>query len=87
MSKGQVADIEFYRKESLPKFLAEEAKKQEIELADGIVAVKLLIASPPKYEFFSIGKNPANVKKFFHQLARDDGGDLNEIVKKLITEE
>lgn len=85
--KGQVVDIEFYRKEQLPPILAAEAEKQNVQLDAGIVAVKLRIASSPEYEFFSIGKNPAKVRAFLQELAAEDGEDLNEIAKKLISDE
>lgn len=39
---------------------------------------------PPKitYEFVKVGNTPDDIIQFMHQLAREDGVDLNEVMKK-----
>jgi len=84
MGKKQVVDMDFYRDDSLPKPLKKEAEKQGIEIKKGLIAIKTMIGSSLTREFIMIGKTPADLKKFYHELANEDGIDLNEVAKNLM---
>lgn len=77
-------DIDFYVHDNLPYPLLKEAERQGIEIKEGLIAVKSIINSPLSYEFVMIGKRPANLRSFFHDLAAEDGIDLNEVAKNLM---
>lgn len=84
MEKKQVVDVDFYRDDTLPKPLVKEAEKQGIEIEKGLIAVKTITSSPLSYEFEMIGKTPANLRNFFHNLAKEDGIDLNKVAQSLM---
>lgn len=84
MGKKQIVEIDFYRDDNLPNPLVKEAEKQSIEIKKGLIAVKTIVSSPLTYEFIMIGKTPTDLKNFFHDLAAEDGIDLNEVAQNLM---
>jgi len=84
MEKKQVVDMNFYRDDNLPIPLVKEVEKQGLEIKEGLIAVKTIIGSPLSYEFIMIGKTPADLKKFYYDLATEDGIDLNEVAQNLM---
>ena len=80
---GDLVSITFFQAENLPAPLASEAKKQGVELPSGLVAVRMFMASPPRYEFEPIGSTPAAVKAYYSRLAVEDGETLDGIASKL----
>ena len=82
--KKQVIDINFYRDDNLPIPLEKEAKNQGIEIKKGLIAIKTIVGIPATYEFVMIGKTQNGLKKFYQDLAKEDGVDLNEVAKNLM---
>ena len=70
----------------LPIPLANEAKRQGIKLKKGVVAVKTVLSSPPSYEFVSVGNKPSKFKDFLSEIVKNDGEDLDEVVKRALAE-
>lgn len=87
MENKELFDIEFYRHDNLPEFLREEAKKQNIEIKKGIIAVETIISSDIQYKFNMLGNKLENFRNLFHKLAKEDGIDLNKALKYLSTVE
>jgi len=85
MEENEFFDMEFYRNDNLPKLLKEEAKKQNIKLIKGIIAVKTIISSNPQYEFIMLGNKLENFKNLFRKLAKEDGIDLDKALTHLST--
>jgi len=85
MEENVFVDIEFYRHDNLPESLREEAKKQNIEIKKGIIAVETIISSDPQYKFNILGNKLENFRNLFHKLAKEDGIDLNKRLKELVT--
>lgn len=85
MEENEFFDIEFYRHDNLPEFLREEAKKQNIEIKKGIIAVETIISSDPQYKFNILANKLENFRNLFHKLAKEDGIDLNKRLKELVT--
>jgi hypothetical protein len=83
---GDLVSVTFFQADNLPAPLAQEAKKQGVELKPGLLAVRLFIASPPRYEFESIGSSPADVKAYYTRLAAEDGETLDGIASRLSSE-
>jgi len=81
-SHGKVVNVDFYEASKLPAKLAEDAKRQNVDLGSGIVAVRTRIGSEPNYEFIPVGRTPKDVKRFMTNLAASEGGDLSEAVKR-----
>lgn len=84
MVKKQIVDIDFYVHDNLPYPLMKEAERQDIEIKEGLIAVKTVVSSPHTYEFTMIGKTSTDLKKFYQDLAKEDGVDLNEVAKNLM---
>ncbi len=83
-SMGVIA-IDFHRFETLPYLLAEAAIRQGFIDDGGLIAVKTIIdMGPPTYQFDYVGSTPREINQYMHLLARQDGVDLNEVVKSLI---
>lgn len=85
MEENEFFDIEFYRHDNLPELLREEAKKQNVEIKKGIIAVETIISSDPQYKFNILGNKLENFRNLFHKLAKEDGIDLNKRLKELVT--
>ena len=83
VEQKQIIDVDFYRDDNLPVFLQEEAKKQNIKIKKGLIAVKFM-KFPLSYDFYMIGKNPKNLSKFYNKLAKEDGVNLNKALKNLM---
>lgn len=84
--------FDFFTYETLPVVYKALAKKQGFKVRkDEVVAVKQVCIEweTCSYEcqFYHVGKTPDSVQKFFHKLAKEDGFDLNEVVKKAWGEE
>lgn len=84
MNKKQVVDIDFYVHDNLPYPLMKEAERQDIEIKEGLIAVRTIGGVPATYEFVMIGKTSAGLKNFYRSLAKEDGVDLNEVAKNLM---
>lgn len=85
MEESELFDIEFYMDDKLPEFLREEAKKQNIEIKKGIIAVETIIASNPQYEFIMLENKLENFRNLFYQLAKKGGIDLDKALEHLST--
>lgn len=84
MSKKQVVDIGLYVHDNLPYPLQKEIERQNIEIEEGLIAVKTIAGIPATYEFVMIGKTSAGLKNFLYDLAAENGIDLNEVAKNLM---
>jgi len=95
--KEVVVDVDFYERNNVPKKIREDAYQTETDFTkrgDGlehqlvpkIVSVKtVFVMSEPvriKYVIEDVGSTPAEIKAYMHKLAKDDGCDLNEAVKR-----
>jgi len=87
MSSSRVVKIDFFTNETLPQRLAEAAKAKGAKLGKGLIAVKTIIASPPEYDFISIGNKPEDVQAFMEELAKQDGVELGATVQRAFREE
>lgn len=82
--------VEFYLDDNLPNILIKEAEQQGIEIKEGLIAVASDIYDSSdnilkyKHKFYMIGKTSDDLKKFYHNLATEDGIDLNEIALNLM---
>jgi len=85
--RGKVVNVDFYEARRLPDCLAKDARKQGMKLESGIISVKTLIGSPPTYSYEYVGKTPEEVRKYMTRLAKDDGIDLSDAVKKAFSED
>jgi hypothetical protein len=79
--------ISFYPAGKLPGPLAKIAKAQSFEVTKGLVAVRTIVASPPRYEFDEVGSTPAQIKAYYEKLAREDNANLDEVAKQTLSGE
>lgn len=87
MKKKQIVNIDFYRHDNLPYPLMKEVERRNIEIKEGLIAVKTIAGTPATYEFVTIGKTSADLKNFYRDLAEEEGIDLNEIAIKFMKED
>ncbi|MCJ7816415.1 MAG: hypothetical protein MUP55_01030 [Candidatus Aenigmarchaeota archaeon] len=96
--KEIVVDVDFYQFDNVPEKIMKEAEvKGEVRLPPliprmmPIVAVKtVFVMSNPvriKYIIETVGWTPAEIKAYMHKLAKEDGCDLNQAVKRAFGED
>lgn len=85
MSNSKVVDIDFFTIATLPPRLAVMAKEQGTQLGSDLIVVKTKCC-PPSYEFESIGSSPEEILAHMEKVAREDGVDLGNAVKKAFSE-
>ncbi len=83
---GRIVKVDYYQADALPDGLKEIAKKQGFK-AEGLIAVKTLIASPPTYQFEKIGNSVDKIIDYMHNVARNDGVDLDRAINKALGDE
>ena len=71
--------INFYPAGKLPVPLAKIATEQNFHAERGLVAVRTIVSSPPRFEFDTVGSTPEEIKAYYEKLATEDGADLDEV--------
>jgi hypothetical protein len=79
--------INFYPAGRLPGPLAEIAKRQKFDVTEGLVAVRTIVASPPRYEFDAVGSSPEQIKAYYEKLAAEDNANLDEVASQTLSGE
>ena len=82
-TSGQLVSIRFYEADKLPETYAQAAHDQGVRLDGGLVAVRTIMASPPRYFVEVVGSTPAQIKAYYARLAEEDGETLDDLAKKL----
>ena len=87
MSSKKVIDIDFYVADRLPGRLTEYAKQQGFHAEKKIIAVKTLAGPSTTYKFENVGSVPQDFIDYMHLLAKQDGFDLNDVIKRAFGED
>jgi hypothetical protein len=85
---GRVVKIDFFTYGSMPQTLREIAQKSGKSLTeeDGIIAVKTIISSPPRYEFEMVGKGKGIFTNYVNKIAESEGANMAEAVERALGE-
>lgn len=98
-AKEIVVDVDFYMHGQVPEKIVENARAWKtifvaprLETSSPrIVCVKtVFVMEEPvriKYVIDDVGRTPAEIKAYMHKLAKEDGCDLNQAVKRAFGED
>lgn len=85
---GRVVKIDFFTYGSMPQALREIAQGsgKSFTEEDGIIAVKTIISSPPRYEFETVGKGRGIFANYVNKIAENEGANMADAVERALGE-